>query len=251
MNKLCKNCNHVVENNFCGNCGQSVRVGKLNADYLIEEFQHTVLHADKGIFYTIRNLFLNPANTIRNYIKGKRMGIFKPFGFLIILATINGFLSHVLNITYIIDFSGFANLDEESMKEVRNNYAVIYEWMYNHYSLFSLVSIIPLSFLSFVILKKSSGYNFVEQLVVNAYVLGQQCFISILLVPLSLLFSANIYFEVTSILTSLYFVWVYVKLFKVSSFSNAILKSLIVLILYYIALLMTSLLAGLVWGLTM
>lgn len=240
----CTNCSGVTGNNFCSNCGQSVKTGRLNFHYLFHEFQHTVLHADKGIIYTAKELFVNPDKIIRNYIEGKRVNIFKPFGFLIVLATIYGFLSHYLNITYELDFSFVTGMTDNEMADIKSNYYNIYKVIYSHYSVFSLVSIFPLAFFSRFIFRKS-GYNYIEHLVANAYILGQQCLIYTLLIPLFYISSGNIYFDVATLLTFVYLVWVYVKLFApYSSTAINILKALFVFGLYTLAIAIAGLIIG-------
>lgn len=242
MEQKCRNCDCTVDSNFCGNCGQSIKVNRLNWHYLVDEFQHSIIHADKGILYTIKRLLVKPEAAIANYLNGKRVGMFKPFGFLVILATINGLLSQLLGIVYTIDFAG---LEVEVNKEIANNNLIITEWIYSHYSLVSLVSIIPVSFFSWIIYKKSK-LVFVEHLVLNAYLLGMQCLIFSALIPIYFL-SDNSYFEIASLLGLLYFIWAYIKLFNKNNLFIAILKSLLVLIFYFISLAIIGMIGGFVW----
>lgn len=248
MSKTCKNCDHVVDGYYCSNCGQSVKVGKLNFTYLLEEFQHSIIHADKGILYTIKKLFFNPGDTINNYLAGKRTRLFKPFGFLIILATINGFLSHVLNITYVVDYSDFFELDANTSHQIKSDSLVIYDWLYNHYSLLSLISIIPLSLCSLIIFRRF-GYGYVEHLAINAYSLGMQCLVSILFTPLWLLMPQNTYAEITFFFSFLYFVWIYTKMFISDGVFKAIIKSLLLYVFYLIGLLIIGVVGGVFWSL--
>ena len=59
MEDNCKNCGTLITGNFCNNCGQK-KYKRIDKKYLIDEFQYTILHTNKGFFYTVKNLFKNP-----------------------------------------------------------------------------------------------------------------------------------------------------------------------------------------------
>lgn len=82
MNKItkhCANCNNAVKGNFCTECGQSIKVSRINIFNVIEELQFSFLHINKGIVYTVKELLLRPGYTIKSYLSGKRIQYFKPF----------------------------------------------------------------------------------------------------------------------------------------------------------------------------
>jgi len=77
----CKNCNNLYDGNYCNHCGQSANTHEINFKSILHEVQHSLLHIDKGILYTTKELLLRPGKTISDYLNGKRVKHFKPFAF--------------------------------------------------------------------------------------------------------------------------------------------------------------------------
>jgi hypothetical protein len=53
MEDNCKNCGTLITANFCSNCGQK-KYKRIDKKYLIDELQYTVLHTNKGFFYSVK-----------------------------------------------------------------------------------------------------------------------------------------------------------------------------------------------------
>ncbi len=70
--KICASCGHEINQNFCPNCGQK-KYRRIDAHYIKEEIQYTILHTNKGFFYTLKNLLKNPGKTTRDYLDGNRI----------------------------------------------------------------------------------------------------------------------------------------------------------------------------------
>ncbi|MDH6353963.1 hypothetical protein M2132_000283 [Dysgonomonas sp. PH5-45] len=86
---ICKNCNSTIKGNYCQNCGQATKTDRINFHYLVHEIQHSIFHVDKGILFTIKELLLRPSITIKGYLEGKRVNLFKPFGFVVNQSSLN------------------------------------------------------------------------------------------------------------------------------------------------------------------
>lgn len=80
----CKNCNNTFEGKFCPECGQK-ETHRLTVPHLGHEVFHAVTHTDKGIFFLIKEMFLRPGITVREYVDGKRKRYFNPFTFLLLM----------------------------------------------------------------------------------------------------------------------------------------------------------------------
>ena len=74
----CKNCDKIVDGNFCAHCGQNIKVDKLNLPNFLTEVSDSVFQLNGGLFYTIKELFVRPGHTIREFLIGRRKGHFKP-----------------------------------------------------------------------------------------------------------------------------------------------------------------------------
>lgn len=59
----CKNCNTIINSKFCPDCGQPASLKTIDGKYIIHEIEH-VVHFERGILYTIRELTINPGQNI-------------------------------------------------------------------------------------------------------------------------------------------------------------------------------------------
>ena len=67
MENFCKNCNQLITANFCANCGQK-KFKRIDKKYIWEELQYTVLHTNKGLLYSLKNILKNPGKTAKEFI---------------------------------------------------------------------------------------------------------------------------------------------------------------------------------------
>ncbi len=238
----CKNCNSVVKDNYCGHCGQAAATDRINVHYLLHEVQHSLLHVDKGILYTIKKLLLNPGKTIKDYLDGKRVIHFKPFALVILLGGIYGFFTFFFEVypeSEVIDTS------PDSSIKINNYSKLMLDWIYSHYSLVML-SIIPFSALSSFLIFRKSGYNYIEHLVIYSYITGIQ--ILILLVSYPIYYSIpslSVYCIIFAINYS-YNIWVLAQLFKKTSWINVILKAVLSIIFAMITIMVVTFIISLI-----
>lgn len=95
----CKNCNATLHDGmkYCPNCSQKTDTHRINLHFLVHEVQHGVFHVDKGILFTLKELFVRPGHTIREYIKGKRKRHFPPVALIMILGSLTLLANYYLN----------------------------------------------------------------------------------------------------------------------------------------------------------
>lgn len=177
MNIICKNCHQSFKGHYCNNCGQTAETHKLNFHYIWHDIQHGLLHFDKGIAYTAKQLFTRPGHSIRDFIEGKRVKHFKPISLVMILATAYVALIHILNIEM------FVKAKEAVSTNSHINIEKLSEWLLSHYAIITL-AVIPLHTIGTVICFKKQGYNFIEYFVLNTYKAAQKLYVSILFIPL-------------------------------------------------------------------
>jgi len=237
---ICKNCEVNFQGNFCSNCGQSAHTHSINWHYVWHEIEHGIFHVDKGLFYTIKELFTSPGKTIRHFIAGKRSQYFKPAAMVFLLASIYGFLYHYFDINIKMPTFG-ASSDAVKVQDS------IYEWMIGHFALVTLLTIPLYAIGSFLAFKKS-GYNFVEHLVLNSFLAGQKLVVQLALLPVVVYYNST---GVLSILmTALYLIdialtgWTYGKFFNKFKWSSRILRT----VLAYTILMTTYIVGGIIIG---
>lgn len=226
MEIVCKNCNTIYKGNFCNNCGQSAETHKINWHFLWHDIQHSLLHFDAGIPYSIKQLFTRPGHSIREFIEGKRVNHFKPLSLVTVLAALYGFLWHHFEINL------FTNTND-----VQIDWAKFNEWTSTHFAWVTIATI-PLFTLGTYICFRKQGYNFVEYFVLNTFKASQKLFISILLFPLLYYFDGTS--KISTVINSIYLFdiilifWTNIQFFnkmpKAKAFGLSILSHIIFLL---------------------
>jgi hypothetical protein len=194
MTTNCKNCGSALHGKYCVDCGQAANTHQINAHFLWHDIQHGLMHFDKGILYSIKELFTRPGATIREYLEGKRVWHFKPVSMLILLATVYGLLYHFFHIGF--DKSSFgqgfnAGFNHTGQKSpLKLNLEAINDWIGTHYALVTLIQL-PFYAIASRLAFRKSGYNYVEHLIMNAFLASQRMAVHILLLPLSIAFNQS------------------------------------------------------------
>lgn len=157
----CRNCSHTVNGNFCGHCGQPVNIKRVDSHYILHEIQH-VLHFEKGILYTIKELLIRPGQNIKEFIGDNRSRLVKPILFIIITSLIYTIINHFFHIEqgYIV-YTGTK----------KSAVGSIVDWVQNHYGYGNIMMGIFISFWLKLFFKKYN-YNFFEILILLCFVMG-------------------------------------------------------------------------------
>lgn len=179
MDVTCKNCGQTYSGHYCNNCGQPAATHQLNFHYLWHEIQHSLLHFDQGILYSLKQLFTRPGHSIRDFIEGKRIRHFKPISLLLLLATLYGFLYHYFDIS----------LSEKGIKNETEDIKVN-EWIVEHYAWATLLTI-PLYTIGTSVAFRKQPYNLFEYFILNTFKACQRLTISLALFPLLYYFNGT------------------------------------------------------------
>lgn len=234
---LCKNCDAAFQGNYCYNCGQSAHEHSINWHYVWHEIEHGIFHVDKGLFFTIKELYVRPGKTIRDFIAGKRKKYFKPAAMVFLLASFYGFLYHYFNVN--LDTGALNAGNTEALKTQQE----INSWMTSHFALVTLLTI-PLYALGSFMAFRKSGYNFVEHLVLNSFLATQKLVLQLMLFPFVVYYSGTA--TIGYILSIMYLLdicltgWTYGTVFIKYRPLSRILRT----ILTYVLMLLSSLIAG-------
>lgn len=225
---ICKNCSNTFEGKFCNNCGQSADVRRFNFPYFVKETFFSSLDIEKGLFHTIRQLFLRPGPAIRAYLEGKRVSLYVPVKYLLLIGTLATYVSirfdlflsekpgpvlHILPVDHLAMFLSFA----EQYTTVINIIAI---------PVFALFS-----WLFFI----SSKYNYTENLILNVYITAQQLLMLLIVFPVIALtpaFKGEV-IAFYSTITLIYNFWVYFTFFKINKLFQVV-KVLLALVCAYL-----------------
>ena len=90
--KTCLNCNYVVENRFCPNCGQENTDTRKTFHHLFIHFFEDLTHYENSFWKTIKNLLLKPGSLTKEYLSGKRLSYLAPVRLYIFISFITFFI---------------------------------------------------------------------------------------------------------------------------------------------------------------
>lgn len=154
----CLNCGARLDGNFCSSCGQSAKVSRFTLKHVFgRDFLRGIFHIDKGILFTVKELFTRPGHSVREYVAGKRVRHFNYFSLVIVV---------ILLFSLVEDITPFhrADLSEEGkeiVKSVEETVKAHPKWVY--------VGIIPVyAIISYLFFRKAKQ-NYAEHLVINAF----------------------------------------------------------------------------------
>jgi len=157
----CSNCNNELTGKYCSNCGQAVTVKRIDGHYIVHEIEH-VLHFERGILYTIRELLIRPGQNIRNFIDKNRSRLVKPIIFIIVTSLIYTLISHYFHIE-----EGYIKLDDTKGSATN----AIDNWIQNHYGYANIISGIFIAFWLKIFFRKYD-YNFFEIVILLCFLIG-------------------------------------------------------------------------------
>jgi hypothetical protein len=159
------NCGGPVPGHFCGHCGQDAHTHRFTLGHLLHEIPHTVLHVDKGLLYTAKELALRPAPTLRRFLAGHRVPHFRPLAYVLLIAGVSAFLYTALHLRpYLADDPNVGPAGRQLQAHLADGTGKYWRWI--------MVGALPLTaFIAWRLLRRAA-FTYAEWLVVNAYLLG-------------------------------------------------------------------------------
>lgn len=220
----CKNCGTLLHGDFCSQCGQHSRVGKLNFSSFVKEVSETIFQVDRGFFKTLIDLFWRPGYAIRDYLEGKRKAYYKPLAYALTLSTIYFIISQFLDTkTFLGEFiSGF---NAGFREDIKGDFEIDSNWVADNYAIINII-LIPLYGLGAFIAFLGKGYNYLEHIAIRSFVVGQQAIIYLFFSVLIFLFGKNDVLEsIPAFFAIIYVFWVNVQLYKPNKIWNTLFRT--------------------------
>lgn len=191
---LCANCGRAIDGadqKFCPACGQPTPAHRIDWHFLGHEIEHSVLHMDRGILYTLKNLMLRPGHLIRDYIDGRRAHHVKPLMLIMITAAAVVLLTQWLTGGDIVGGELFRNAGNAAAGDGKPDPARFAEigaavnaWMSHHFAAVTLL-LLPLEAAAFKLaFWRSRKLNYPEWLVVTAFLTAQSFVVWAISIPL-------------------------------------------------------------------
>ena len=218
----CKNCERKITGdfNYCPNCGQKTNVSRLNLKQLSKDVWIAFSNTDEGILLLIKELIYRPGKVAGEYIRGKRKLYLNPFSFLAIMVAIALFF--ILRFEDLgIDYS---QLETEDVQLLR--------FSFKYFNVFRLVMCPIFAFVIWIFFLRN-GYNYIENLVLSAYLSGQTMLYFILAIIIFVVFpsSVQVFGLIIGLAISIWYILAILQFYAKRSFWS-ILKSIFIILIY-------------------
>ncbi|MBK9726731.1 MAG: DUF3667 domain-containing protein [Saprospiraceae bacterium] len=157
----CKTCDKELTSKFCPDCGQPNELKRIDGHYIIQEIKH-VLHFERGILYTIRELITNPGQNIKNYLTQNRNRLVKPIIFIIITSLIYSLCNK---------FFHFEDGYVKYLADTKSTTSAIFKWIQGNYGYSNILMGIFIALWTKLFFRKHK-YNIFEILILLCFVMG-------------------------------------------------------------------------------
>ena len=194
----CKSCNKEINSKFCPDCGQPTELKRINGHYIIHEIEH-VLHFERGILYTIREIATNPGQNIQKYLSENRTRLVKPIIFIIITSLIYTILNHLFHIE-----DGYVKYHEAN-GETPSAVGSMVKWVQEHYGYANIMMGVFIALWLKLFFRKYD-YNFYEILIMLCFVMGMGMLIFSIFVIIQGLTHLNV-MTIAGVIGVAYCVW--------------------------------------------
>ncbi|MBE2211673.1 MAG: DUF3667 domain-containing protein [Xanthomonadaceae bacterium] len=190
----CSNCGRTTDvpgQKFCPDCGQPTPAHRIDWHFLGHELEHSVLHMDRGIFYTLKNLMFRPGYFVRDYIEGRRANHAKPFLLIMMMAALIIVLSKWFLGRDVVDAVAATAKAEAARaagdlgaERIATVYASLNAFMSRHFAATTL-ALIPVEAVMFrLAFGKVGRLNYPEWLLITAFLTVQTFVLWVLSFPL-------------------------------------------------------------------
>lgn len=177
----------------CPACGHAAPSPRIDWHFLAHEVEHSLLHMDRGLLYTMRELMLRPGRMLRDYLAGDRSGHVKPLLLLTVIAATVILSLRAVRMLYP-DVPGLTLVPPPGPSAdggLMAYHAVVGAWIERHYTLATLL-LLPLEAgCARWVFGRRAGLNYPEWLVVMAFVTAQAFLLQWIAIVLSAMWPAQ------------------------------------------------------------
>lgn len=219
------NDNFLNEAGQCDVCHRHIKRERLTIKFLISDMLKNMLNLERGLIFTILELFKHPEIVINDFVEGDRYRYMNPFRFLVVSASLYAL---------VVSVFGFSM---EGMIEVGEDNPMDLDFV-KEYSNLIILANVPIVAIGSWLAFRPAKLNYAEHLVVNAYAYS---FMTIISLPLDIIFSAFLptidpYWEmISSPVLILVIFYIYIR-----TLSKSIIKGILRTILTFIYVMLVS-----------
>jgi RNA polymerase subunit RPABC4/transcription elongation factor Spt4 len=157
----CQTCQTQTSQNFCPNCGQAATLKRIDGHYIIHEIEH-VIHFEKGILYTVKELLIRPGLTVREFINKNRNRLVKPIIFIVITSLIYSLINTFFHIE-----EGYMKIDEATP----STFGAMMKWIQSHYGYGNILMGVFIAWWLKLFFRKYD-FNFYEIIIMLCFTIG-------------------------------------------------------------------------------
>lgn len=157
----CKNCHAEVSQHYCPNCGTPVALKRIDGHYILHELEH-MIHFEKGLLYTIKELLLRPGQSVKHFLVENRNRLVKPIVFLLIASLLYTLVSHYFHVE-----DGYVAYKEGKPTATGQ----IFKWIQDHYGYANIIMGVFIAWWTKIFFRKYQ-YNYFEILILLCFVMG-------------------------------------------------------------------------------
>ena len=243
MRDHCLNCGAQVADAYCPQCGQKKSTKRFSLKNVItDDFIKGVLELDKGLFYTIKELMVNPGHSIRQYVAGKRVNHYNYFTLILVVVAIDVMILGYAP-TKMSQFYG-------PMKD--ENFLAMVDKLTTEYAKILVFCTIPLYSIASKLFFGKANQNFAEHLVANSYRAAGEMLLSVILsvcmVFIEDIDTLRIVSSVLSVIIIGYSTWFYYQYFSIDGYRkfSLLFRSLATAVSLYIVFVILMIIYGVV-----
>lgn len=250
--QLCRNCGHIVDDNYCPSCGQRTTTRRLSWMSLLESVTSTFIGDEayglrginmrKGAVMTWLSILFQPHRVIPEFIGGRRRKYFNPVAILLLLSTFYA-------VVFLIVGKSHTPLAAEGQP--------MWKWLFYTYIDYAtlhpagyLLLLLPFLALAMkTVFRRKADLRYVEYLYIGIFLSIFEMTLMILALPAELLVPWYSSFYMSTLPSFLYTAFVFWKIFGLRK-RGAVLRTLLTTLMQYvyIILLMLTLATTLLGG---
>ncbi|GEM_PF-646625 len=201
----------------CEVCRRPITSKRLSIGFLVSDALNNIFNLERGLLYTLIELFRNPKMVMTEFISGNRQRFYNPFRFLLVAATV-----------YALVTSFFGLSIPEFMQAGGGSENMITQEFLAEYADLIILANVPFAALGSWLAFRPAKLNYSEHLVVNAYAYSLMTIVNI---PIDIIFATLLpaledYWKIASSGLILVVIYIYVRSLSESVFKG-ILRSML------------------------
>lgn len=209
---------------------------------------------ERGIFRTIAGLLRRPGDTIRHFLNEGRHEQFHPVRFLLISTALSLFVflavggQEEMKEAFIPEFNEGSSASESEKVVFQEVFEQVF---YDYFNAMIWMFIPVMSLFSYLFYRKSTGYNYAENLVANTYVLCIGNLINTIFYCFTFYWGISITSLIATTLYVIYNVYAFFSFFhnRRTGIAETIVKAILVIVLSYIVYIaLFSFIVGMIVG---